>query len=208
MEMDEDQGWKTHMDGTGGLLSSLNSRLFLVKRMEKYVRRTALKTIADSLFNSKIRYGLQLLGKVRLSEEDETQSWLKNVQLMQNKLTRFLNGSFVKDKISTKSILNNLNMLSVNQMNAQIKLSEAWKVTNVPDYPTKWELKTTADDERLTRATGANHIPETAKSNLTQASFNNDAKRLWNKAPLSIKNSTTIQMAKKNIKTFVKSLPI
>ena len=59
---------------------------------------------------------------------------------MQNKLTRFLNGSFVKDKISTKSILNNLNMLSVNQMNAQIKLSEAWKVTNVPDYPTKWEL--------------------------------------------------------------------
>ena len=121
--------------------------LFNKKKKKKYVNRTALKTIADSLFNSKIRYGLQLLGKVRLSEEDETQSWLKNVQLMQNKLTRFLNGSFVKDKISTKSILNNLNMLSVNQMNAQIKLSEAWKVTNVPDYPTKWELKTTADDE-------------------------------------------------------------
>ena len=48
------------------------------------------------------------------------------------------------------------------------------------------ELKTTADDERLTRANAANNIPETAKSKLTQSSFNKDAKKLWNKAPQNI----------------------
>ena len=70
------------------------------------------------------------------------------------------------------------------------------------------ELKTTADDERLTRANAANNIPETAKSKLTQSSFNNDEKKLWNKAPQNIKMCNSIQMTKKAIKTFVKSLPL
>ena len=82
----------------------------------------------------KLGNGLQLLGKVRLTETDETQAWLKSIQLAQNKMTRFLNGTLVKDKISTKSIVKSLNMLSVNQMNAQIKLTEAWKISNVTNY--------------------------------------------------------------------------
>ena len=42
--------------------------------------------------------GLQLLGKVRLTETDETQAWLKSIQLAQNKMTRFLNGTLVKTR--------------------------------------------------------------------------------------------------------------
>ena len=203
----DDLGWNTHIEGKGGLIPSLNSRLFLIKRLNKCVNKKALKQIADSIFNAKIRYGLPLLGKVRLQNEDETPSWLKDIQLMQNKMLRFLNGTQISDKISTKSILTNLNMLSVNQMNAQSKLNEAWKINNVKDYPTKWELKSPADDERQTRAISTLNIPETAKSRLTQSGYNNDAKKLWNKAPNSIKHSTSIQMAKKAIKTFVKQIP-
>ena len=95
-------------------------------------------------------------------------------------MTRFLNGSLIKDKISTKIILNNLNLLSVNQMNAQIKLTEGWKISNVENYPTKWALKTTAEDERSTRATSANKIPEVAKSKGTKSAYNNDATRTPN----------------------------
>ena len=123
-------------------------------------------------------------------------------------LTRFLNGTFIKDKISTKSILSNLDMLSINQMNAQIKITEGWKINNTMNYPTKWEHKTTAEDKRTTRANSDKKIPETAKSKTTQASFNNDAKKLWNKIPQNIKDCTSIQMAKKAIKQFVKTLPI
>ena len=40
-------------------------------------------------------------------------------------------------------------------MNAQIKLTEGWKISNIENYPTKWALKSTADDERTTRATSS-----------------------------------------------------
>ena len=186
----------------------MRRQLFLVKRMAKCVNICALKKIADSLFVSKIRYGLQLLGKVRLLDLDETQSWLKKTQLMHNKLTRLLNGTNITDKIATKQILKNLNMISVNQLNAQIKLTEAWKITYVPGYPISYELKSTNEDERQTRATSANIVPETARTSLSQATFNNDAKKLWNQAPLSIKNCNNITGAKRAIKEFVVTLPI
>ena len=99
-------------------------------------------------------------------------------------------------------------MISVNQLNAQIKLTEAWKITHVPGYPISWKLKSTNEDERQTRATSANIVPETARTSLSQATFNNDAKNLWNQAPLSIKNCNNITGAKRAIKEYVVTLPI
>ena len=42
-------------------------------------------------------------------------------------MLRFLNGSKISDRISTESILIKFNILSVNQLNAQIKIMEIWK---------------------------------------------------------------------------------
>ena len=132
---------------------------------------------------------------------------MKQIQLLQNKLTRFLNGTQIKDKISTKSILCKLNMLSVNQMNAQVKLTEAWKITHIPDYPIKWELKSIQEDERQTRATETKRIPESARSTLSQSTFNNDAKKIWNLAPINIRESPSLKSAKNAIKKYVAGLP-
>ena len=82
-------------------------------------------------------------------------------------------------------------MLSVNQMNAQIKLTEAWKISNIANYPTKWEMKPKNVEERLTSATTAVIVPETAKTTLAQNTFNNDAKKIWSKAPCELKNAKT-----------------
>ena len=60
-------------------------------------------TVLNGLFNSKIIYGLQLLGKVRLSDQDPQNAELESIQLMQNKLVRFLNGKTIADRICTKS---------------------------------------------------------------------------------------------------------
>ena len=81
-------------------------------------------------------------------------------------------------------------------MNGQIKLTEALKILYVPIYPTKWEQKKTLEDERTTRATQANIIPETAKTTMSQATYDNDAKKLWNKAPMNIKHSKSLNSAK------------
>ena len=71
------------------------------------------------------------MGRVRQSSLDPVCVDFQEIQLVQNKLIRNLNGTTVKDKISTKSMLDKFGFLSVNQMNAQIKLTEGWKISNI-----------------------------------------------------------------------------
>ena len=68
--------------------------------------------------------------EIRWSDSDTTDGVMKELQKTQNKLLHFLNKSSLKDKIKTKVILQNINMLSVNQINAQIKLTKAWMAFN------------------------------------------------------------------------------
>ena len=116
--------WDEHVFGTGGILSSLNQRLFFIRRLKNSINSAALLKISHGLFISKLRYGLQLLGRVRWNDSEAYNQTLEALQKCQNKLLRALNGSRVSDQICTKSLLLKFNILSVNQMNAQIKLSE------------------------------------------------------------------------------------
>ena len=88
---------------------------------------------------SKFRYGLQLLGSVRWKDLDPSNQDMEAIQKCQNKSLRVLTSTKISDKVSIKSMLKKLNMLSVNQINAQIKLIEMWKSTNIPNYPIKTE---------------------------------------------------------------------
>ena len=49
------------------------------------------------------------------------------IQKVQNKLVRFLNNVSLKEHQSTESLLEKSNMLSVNRINAQTKITEVWK---------------------------------------------------------------------------------
>ena len=80
--------------------------------------------MVDGLFTSKLRYGLQLYGKVRTKDSDPENEEFKSIQLVQNNLMRALNGTKVKDMISISSLLSKFGMLSVNQLNPQVKLAE------------------------------------------------------------------------------------
>ena len=94
-----------------------------------------MNRIVDSLYTSKLRYGLQLLGKVRTKEEDSSNGLLAKLQVTQNKLARFLNGTNLLDKVCNKEIYQKNEILSVNQLNCQIKLKEVWKSMNDENYP-------------------------------------------------------------------------
>ena len=50
-------------------------------------------------------------------------------------LARFLNSKSLRDKIPTKELLKNINMLSVNQLNAKMKIMEVWKSFIEEGYP-------------------------------------------------------------------------
>ena len=52
---------------------------------------------------------------------------MKELQKSQNKLLRVLTGKKVSDRIKIDDIIKSLQMMSVNQIAAQVKLSEIWK---------------------------------------------------------------------------------
>ena len=54
-------------------------------------------------------------------------------------MARFLNG--------TKFLLEQANLLSVNQLNAKIKLQEVWKAINIEDYPIKITQQAAHDEK-------------------------------------------------------------
>ena len=156
--LDEDQKWNTQISK---LISSLNSRLYLVKRLSNYISKDRLNKIAGSLYMSKLRYGVQLYGNVRASSEDSENKLLGNIQVAQNKYARFLYGANILDKIKTEHIYKELKIPSVNQVNAQIKLLEIWKSKHSETYPIKWVTRNDVIHDRRTRASSENVLMET-----------------------------------------------
>ena len=159
------------------------------------------------MFTSKIRYGLQLLGNVRWTEVDSTNQDLQAIQKCKNKLLRVLNGTKISDKVSINSMLLKLKIKSVNQINAQIKLSEMWKSVNIDNYPIKINLVSRSEEVAQTRAYTKGQLQEVLATNTSQRSFINDATHIWNKAPTKIKQCKTLASAKLAINAFVLTLP-
>ena len=94
---------------------------------------------------------------------------LKAIQKVQNKMVRLLNGKSLIDKISTKTLLANVNMLSVNQINAQIKITEVWKAMRDANHPLK--IEKVAHDSCTTRSVTNGDLKEFGKSIILQSTL-------------------------------------
>ena len=95
-------------------------------------------------------------------------------------------------------------MLSINQMHAQVKLTEMWKANNYNNYPLRVDKMKPSSNGRITRGVTDEKLIEP----LTLNTFIGNATRIWNKAPCAIKASKSISIAKKEIKKFCVTLPI
>ena len=104
INVDYNQGWKTQIHGPGGVIMSLNRRPYTIRRLRNHLSNEALMKLVDGLFMSKIRYGLQLLGKVRLNESDPINKDMECIQKVQNKLLRLLTNTRLLDMVSTATL--------------------------------------------------------------------------------------------------------
>ena len=145
---------------------------------------------------------------MRVKDSEPECETFKSIQLIQNNLMRMLNGTKIKDMVSISSLLNKFIMLSINQLNAKVKLVEMWKAMNLEDYPLKVEQQSCDVDRVSTRADTTGRPVEMGRSNLTQKTCISDAIRLWNQAPEKIINSRNIAQVKLEIKKYVKSILI
>ena len=101
-------------------------------------------------------------------------------------MARFLNSKTLRDKIPTKELLEQVNLLSVNQLNAKIKIMEIWKAKNIQGYPLKIQNQTANKETINTRAMTSNRPIEISSSILLEKTCVSDAIRLWNLAPLNL----------------------
>ena len=200
----ENQKWTKQISGTSGVISSLNQRNYLIRRLKNHLNKEQLKKVADSIWTSKLRYGLQLYGPVRKSDKDSQSGEFEKLQKAQNNMLRTLENVKVKDKVSIQSMLVKNKMLSVNQTMAQIKLTEMWKSKHVLSYPLHPPIVQPIVNGAMTRSA----YSEKFKLNSTPNTFIGDATRLWNQAPKTITEATSIKSAKTNVKVFCISLPI
>ena len=149
-----------------------------------------------------------MCGQIRWKDTDTSTKLMKDLQISQNKMLRLLNNSRISNKISTASLLLKFNMLSVNQINAQIKLSEMWKAVKDGDHPFNLVKKESGPNVRSMRSITNEVLPTQSFSELSKKTFINDGIKAWNKAPAKIKDCITYASAKNEIKKFVKTIPI
>ena len=208
MQFQDDLQWQCQIFGKGGLISALNSRLYIVRRLLSHLSLKSVEKVVDGLFTSKIRYGLHLLGKVRVTSEDPVCGIFKAIQLVQNKMLRVLNRSQIKDRVLIESMLGKFKVTSVNRLNAQAKLLEVWKALNIEKYPLQLQQQSTNITGVSTRADTTGRLIEVGKSNTSRNSSTSDAIRLWNLAPNKLTGATTLYRVKKEIKLFASQLPL
>ena len=85
MTIDKDQKWKSHVYGKKGLISSLNQRLFMIRRLSNNITSHRMQLLVDGIWTSKLRYGLQLFSEVRTTEDQPRNKIMAQIQKSQNK---------------------------------------------------------------------------------------------------------------------------
>ena len=135
---------------------------------------------------------------------------MEKVQVAQNKMLRMLDRVSLKEHVTTLSLLKKYNLPSVNQLAAQIKLVECWKMEHMKLYPLKLELNNPnrLEGDRVIRNSTIKVWKDDAKSVAEKLSFSRDSARLWNSAADSIKNAPSLNTAKKEIISYCSSLVI
>ena len=127
-------------------------------------------------------------------------------------MLRAINGTKIKDRVTVKSMLKKFGLLSVNQLSAQIKLVEVWKARNVEGYALSFDpyqqQNIDTESQHNLRPKNNRVLNDTARLKISKQSFNVDAARLWNQAPIEITSAATLASAKLAILKFAKSLPI
>ena len=118
--------------------------------------------------------------------------------------------SILSDRTHTVDLLKNAKILSVNQLAASIKLTEAWKSCNISDYPIQLEInhKNLVPNDRTVRPNTIRQWKEDGETALARDSFSRNTAKLWNQAPTKLKEANSLPLAKKAIKEYCQTLPV
>ena len=190
--------------------NALNFRLFQIRRIANQIPKDKLMRVVHSIWMSKLRYGLQLCAVIQEKEGESKNTEMKAIQVTQNRLLRMITGNSIRDRKSTKELLETTKLPSINQLAVEIRMTEAWKSMNDPTYPIQLERipHDGGDNNKTLRPSSLKEVKDSARTKIGENSFCMSAARMWNSAPAEIKQCPTLTLAKKRIKEFCKTMPI
>ena len=100
--------------------------------------------------------------------------------------------------------------LSVNQMIAEVRLVEAWKIVHDPSSPLHGTIsfKESHTNVVITRSQHHPILDPGRPNKIARNSFAAPTALVWNSAPNCIKEAKSCLIAKKLIRNYVKNLPL
>jgi hypothetical protein len=102
MEIDEDQKWKPHVEK---LVKTIDKRLFSLRKIAGKISDQGLGKVADSLWSSKMKYGLQLCQQVKTSKEQTKSTIMLMLEKTQKRMLRTVTGPWQIDRVRIKDLL-------------------------------------------------------------------------------------------------------
>ena len=87
-------------------------------------------------------------------------------------------------------------------------LVEVWKSINIKDYPIQWKRRSDIMQKDGLKSSNKPELVITGRSAIQDSTFINDATRVWNKAPSAVRDCKTLYTVKKQIKIYIRTLPI
>ena len=169
----------------------------------------AVGIIAESIFNAKLRYGIAVYFKPRLSEEDESCKFQEPLQVLQNDMLRELFGHKRADKVNMDRLRKHQNMLSVNQLACYHILIETFNILNnnsSPQIEQKIRHRENPRYNMRSNEKGELHIIDRPLKSCT--GFTYIAGKIWNMLPEEVRRIPEADPFKLKIKAWIEeSIP-
>ena len=178
----------------------------LIRRLSWHFPNSLLKQIVFGLVISSLRYGLSVYGPVRMNDTEAKNSQCSHLQKILNENMRILARKKLSDRVSIENLISLTNLPSVNRLSIADKLMEVWKSFNISGYPSSNIFTKIEKPPHLmlrSNTRGDMLIPFGSKNDLVKV-----CTRLWNDAPLEIRQATSHNIAKNRILKYVRKFPI
>ena len=158
---------------------------------------------------SVLRYGLPAHCPLRLKEEDPSHSSIDRIKVVFNDCLRLLTNRKREDRGRIEDMLEELGWLSINQLNAETRLLEAWKSIHTEGYYMSDLLQVKPKNQHMgMRANDETLLEQGPIHKFANGSFIQRTAQIWNAAHRGVKEASSIYTAKRTIRQFVKTLPL
>ena len=188
IHLDEHLSWKNHIE-------SLNNNLIKYTTIFYRIRNIVPPKVAEQIYYafvySRLIYGIEIYGMAKSSS-------IKPLQTMQNRVLKIL--TFKNKRYSTFSLYNDLDLLKINQLHTYSVAVLIYKYSKNM-LPTLYEnifkpKNSNCNINRRNMLFNTTHVSRCHGKSL----MNNYCCKIWNKLPISIRQSQSVRVFKKQVK--------